>query len=97
MAKGVLKLFVTGHTSRGEKAIYNFRRLCRDVLKDEYEAEIIDVLENPQITDKEKIIATPTLLKVSPLPSRRVIGDLTNFKKVIEGLGIIIKDLAQDT
>lgn len=50
--------------------------------------EIIDVLEQPQLAEDEKILATPTLIKRLPPPLRRVIGDLSDKEKVLLGLDV---------
>lgn len=84
----LLKLYVTGSSSRGETAIANLRRICEQELDGQYELEIIDVLENPQLAEDEKILATPTLIKQLPPPLRRVIGDLSDKDKVLLGLEV---------
>jgi circadian clock protein KaiB len=91
----VLKLFVTGKTPRTQTAITNLKRICEEELKGEYKLEIIDVLENPEAAETEKILATPTLIKQLPPPLRRVIGDLTDKEKVLFGLAVAPK-LADD-
>ena len=48
--------------------------------------EIIDVLEQPEIAETHRILATPTLIKELPPPLRRVIGDLSDREKVLLGL-----------
>jgi circadian clock protein KaiB len=48
--------------------------------------QVIDVLEQPQLAEDEKILATPTLIKQLPPPLRRVIGDLSDKEKVLLGL-----------
>jgi circadian clock protein KaiB len=48
--------------------------------------QVIDVLEQPQLAEDEKILATPTLIKRLPPPLRRVIGDLSDKDKVLIGL-----------
>lgn len=88
MAQYVLKLYVTGKTPRATAAIENLRRLCSEELSDEYELQIIDVLEQPQLAEDEKILATPTLIKQLPPPLRRVIGDLSDREKVLLGLNL---------
>lgn len=88
MKKIKLKLYVTGKTSRSERAIANLHRLCDAELEGRYELSIIDVLEHPQLAENEKIIATPTLIKELPPPLRRVIGDLSDKEKVLLGLDI---------
>lgn len=88
LSKYLLKLFVTGKTPRAELAIANLRRICEEELQGRYELEIIDVVENPQLAEDEKILATPTLIKHLPLPLRRVIGDLSDKERVLLGLNV---------
>ena len=83
-------MYITGQTSRAERAIKNLRNICEVIFGDQYEIVIIDVLDNPQLAEDEKILATPTLIKESPPPPRRIIGDLSDTKKVINGLEIKI-------
>lgn len=88
MSKYLLKLYVTGNTSRAEQAIANLRRICKEDLDGQYELQIIDVLEHPQLAEDEKILATPTLIKRLPPPLRRVIGDLSDKERVLLGLDL---------
>jgi circadian clock protein KaiB len=88
LSQYILKLYVTGRTSKAEVAIANLRRICDEDLRGEYELEIIDVLEQPQAAEDDKILATPTLLKQLPPPLRRVIGDLSDKQKVLLGLEV---------
>jgi circadian clock protein KaiB len=88
LATYLLKLYVTGTSPRAEVAIANLRRICEQELGGEYELEIIDVLEHPQIAEDDKILATPTLIKQLPPPLRRVIGDLSDKAKVLLGLEV---------
>ncbi|MBK7974778.1 MAG: circadian clock protein KaiB [Deltaproteobacteria bacterium] len=92
--KVLLRLFVTGHTPRSEAAIRNLRRICEEDLKGQYELEIIDVLERPQLAEDEKILATPTLIKQLPPPLRRIIGDMSNSERVLLGLDLIARSSA---
>ena len=84
----LLKLYVTGKTPRAELAIANLRRVCEEELEGRYQLEIIDVLEQPQLAENDKILATPTLIKQLPLPLRRIIGDLSDKDKVLLGLEV---------
>jgi circadian clock protein KaiB len=79
---------VTGKTPRAELAIANLRRICEEELEGRYELQIIDVTEEPQLAEDEKILATPTLIKRLPPPLRRVIGDLSDKEKVLLGLNV---------
>jgi circadian clock protein KaiB len=88
LSKYLLRLFVTSASSRSATAIANLRRICEQELEGQYDLEIIDVLEYPDLAENEKILATPTLIKSLPLPLRRVIGDLSNTEKVLLGLEV---------
>lgn len=88
MSKFVLRLYITGQTPRSVDAITNLQRIVENELHDEYELEIIDVLENPGLAEDEKIIATPTLIKELPPPLRRIIGDLSDTDSVVLGLDL---------
>jgi circadian clock protein KaiB len=86
MEKFLLKLFITGQTSRSRRATENLRRLCEQELGGQYEMQVIDVLERPQLAEDEQILATPTVVKELPPPVRRIIGDLSDAEKVLLGL-----------
>lgn len=83
-----LKLYVTGYTVRSRQAIMQLKKLCDEQFGDVYDLEIIDILQNPQLAEDEKILATPTLIKELPLPIRRIIGDLSDTDNVLLGLDL---------
>jgi len=87
-AKYQLTLYITGQTPRSRQAIENLYHTCKAMLDGRYEITIIDVLEHPELAEEEKILATPTLIKVSPPPLRRIIGDLSDTEKVFIGLDL---------
>jgi circadian clock protein KaiB len=39
---------------------------------------VIDVYQQPELTRENQIVATPTLVKYSPQPVRRFIGNLSS-------------------
>jgi circadian clock protein KaiB len=43
-------------------------------------------VKDPEAAERDKILATPTLIKQLPPPLRRVIGDLSDKDKVLLGL-----------
>ena len=83
-----LKLYVTGRTARSAKAIATLRRICEEELDGRIQPVVIDVLEQPQLAEDQKILATPTLIKELPAPLRRIIGDLSDTEKVLLGLDL---------
>lgn len=84
-----LKLFVTGLTARSQTAITNLKTLCEEEFGSDYRLEIIDVLEHPDLAEREKILATPSLIRTLPPPIRRLIGDLTDKEKVLHSLDVV--------
>ena len=88
MDKYLLKLYITGRTPRTENAISMLRKICDEELQGRYNLTVIDVLQQPQLAENEKILATPTLIKELPEPLRRLIGDLSDKEKVLLGLDL---------
>lgn len=84
----VLRLFITGILPNSARAVINIKAICEKYLKDRYELEIIDIYQQPQLALTEEIIAVPVLIKKSPLPEKRMIGDLSDVEKVLKGLGL---------
>ena len=95
--KCILRLYITGCSLASQHAVMNLRLLCQEELHDMCEYEIIDVLENPEIAEQEKILATPTLVKRFPAPVRKVIGDLSQREKVLFGLGLDLRKTGRIT
>jgi circadian clock protein KaiB len=84
----VLRLYVTGLTTRSTQAINSIKDICEEELKGRYELEVIDLAKQPELAKDENIIAAPTLIKKLPLPLRRLIGDLSNKERVLLGLDL---------
>jgi circadian clock protein KaiB len=84
----ILKLFISGASPNSTRAINNLRAICETYIKANYELEIIDVYQDSALAAQEQIIALPLLIKKFPLPQRKLIGDMSNIKKVLSGLGL---------
>ena len=82
------RLYVIGNTPSSKKAITKLESFLEDEFKGLYCLEIINLLENPQLADRDDIFATPTLVKTLPAPSKRILGDMANKEKVLAGLGL---------
>jgi len=87
-AEYVLRLYVSGSTLKSALAVGNIKRICEQHLKNRYDLEVIDVYQQPNLARDEQIVAVPTLIKRLPLPLRRLIGDLSNLKRVLFGLDL---------
>ncbi|HEX2778085.1 MAG TPA: circadian clock KaiB family protein [Gemmatimonadaceae bacterium] len=82
-----LTLYVAGDTPRSRQAMANLERICADLLGGQARCATVDVLDNPEVADVERILTTPTLIRESPTPRRRVTGDLSDPQRVLAALG----------
>lgn len=85
----ILRLYVTGMTSRSSRAVASLRAICDEYLEGRYDLEVIDIYQHPVLTKGDQIIAAPTLIKQLPLPMRRIIGDMSDRARVLVGLDLI--------
>lgn len=82
----VLRLYVAGTSPRSLRAIQNARELGEEVLGGRYQLEVVDLFQQPGRARDDQILAVPTLVKHHPVPRRRVIGDLSDRRRVVDGL-----------
>ena len=85
----VLRLFIAGASVNSRHAVANLTELCEVHIGGRYSLDIIDIHQQKEVAELEQIIALPLLIKSLPLPERRLIGDMSDTKKVLKGLGII--------
>jgi circadian clock protein KaiB len=90
-----LRLFVTGRTPQSQRAVENLWQICEETIPGRYQIEVIDVLERPQMAEEDKILATPTLVRRTPRPQRKIIGDLSDRERVIHALDLTTEASAQ--
>ena len=76
--KYFLRLYVAGASIRSRQALRRVYQLCKSEVPGNYELEIIDGYQQPQLARENQIVVTPTLVKEFPLPVRRFIGNLLN-------------------
>lgn len=82
------RLYVCGQTGRSRRAIAVLRQLCDEKLAGRSELEVIDVLAEPGRADEDRVLATPTLIKLVPPPIQRVVGDLSDSSGLREALDL---------
>jgi circadian clock protein KaiB len=82
-----LRLYIAGDSPRSQHAILSLRRLDGTSLAGRYRLEVVDVLQEPAKAEEDHVIATPTLLRISPSPRRRILGDLTELDQLVRALG----------
>lgn len=85
-----LKLYITiRETRKSIELLNNIMLVFEKELAEPYTLEVIDILDHPQKAIDDGIFATPTLVRVEPLPVKRIIGDLIERRMVLEKLGIL--------
>jgi circadian clock protein KaiB len=82
-----LRLYVTMGTPSSSRAIANTRRLCEQHLSGRYRLDVFNIADHIERATADEVIASPTLVRASPLPMRRFIGDLSNGRSIAGALG----------
>ena len=79
---------MAGLTPSCARAFANLKKICDSHLAGKYRIEVVDLLENPGLSEGDQILAIPTLVRKLPEPVKKIIGDLSNSEKVLVGLDI---------
>lgn len=84
MITHIFRLYVAGGSSNSLRAIENLTTVCEKTLAPEqFDIDVVDVLEHPGAAEQEGIVATPTLVRQLPSPQLRIVGDLRDHQDVI--------------
>jgi circadian clock protein KaiB len=83
-----LRLYVIGASRSSLQAVANLKQFCHLYLHGNYELEVIDLYQQPELAGQEQLIVAPTLVKTSPPPTRRLIGTLSNSQEVMRLLDV---------
>src|ERR1700743_2433056 len=84
-----LRLFVAGTSPVSVRAINNLQAVLKDKLEGHYELEIVDVHQQPELTENENITAVPMLVKTEPVPKRLLIGDMSETNRIMRAFNLL--------
>lgn len=84
----ILRLYVTGSTPRAKNAVMKVKSFCEEHLKDRYQLDVIDIYQQPSQAKEEQIIAAPTLVKKTPRPLKKLVGDFSSADRVMVALNL---------
>jgi circadian clock protein KaiB len=87
-AKFKFRLYVAGDAQNSLDAIANLTAICGRYLPGLYDIEVMDVFLEPARALTDGIFMTPTLVKLAPAPTRRIIGNLSRTDLVLQALGL---------
>src|ERR1700690_4543293 len=77
------RLYVADDTMNSAQATANLQVLCKTHLPGRHEIEIVDVFKEPQRAILEGIRMTPPLLRLGPLPIRKIVGTLIDTHRIL--------------
>ena len=78
-----MRLYIAGNAPNSLRAIANAKAICDEHFASAHEIEIVDLFRYPRRGLEDQILVTPTLLKLLPLPAKRLIGDLSDTNQVL--------------
>jgi circadian clock protein KaiB len=84
----LLRLYVAGDSANSVMAKSNLLAALAHLARDAFKLELVDVLREPARALAEGVLVTPTLVKVSPVPERRIIGNLRDREALVIRLEI---------
>jgi circadian clock protein KaiB len=84
----LLRSYVAGETPTSLAAIRNLRQICANNLGGRFKITVVDLRKNPTLARDHQIVALPTLVRRSPPPLRRMVGDLSDVERVLVSLDI---------
>jgi circadian clock protein KaiB len=87
-ARYVLRLYVAGTRSASLRAVANIKRICDRHLSGRYRLDVVDLYQQPARAKEDDVVAAPTLVRTEPGPVCRIVGDLSDERRVLAGLGI---------
>jgi circadian clock protein KaiB len=82
------RLYVARGALNSAQAIANLGAICRAHLPGRHQIEVVDVFREPKRALTDGIFMTPTLVRVAPLPVRRIVGTLSQTQPVLRVLGL---------
>jgi circadian clock protein KaiB len=91
MNRGVryrFRLYVAGDAQNSTQAVANLTALCRAHLPGRHDIEIVDVFREPKRALAEGVFMTPTLVKLAPSPTQRIVGSLSQTQTLLHAFGL---------
>jgi len=82
------RLYVAGDSPNSAQAVTNLKALCHEHLPERHEIEIVDVMREPKRALTDAVSLTPMLVKLSPAPIRKIVGNLGHREPVLQSLGL---------
>ena len=91
MSRGIqfkFRLYIAGDAQNSTQAVANLTALCREHLPGRHHIEVVDVFREPKRAQADGIFLTPTLIKLAPSPTQRIVGSLSQTLPLMQALGL---------
>ena len=82
------RLYVAGDAQNSAQARANLSALCKAHLPNRHYIEVVDVFREPRRALADGVFMTPTLVRLAPVPVRRIVGTLSRTETVLQALGL---------
>ena len=82
------RLYIAENSQNSRQAVSNLNAICAEHLQDQHEIEVIDVFKQPMRALADAVYLTPTLIKIGPAPTQRIVGNLCQRQTVLNALGL---------
>ena len=83
------RVFVAGTSWRSQRVVQALHDLCAAHGVTDYEVEVVDLVEHPELAEQHSVLALPMVMRVAPGPPVRVIGDLRETEVAADALGLV--------
>jgi circadian clock protein KaiB len=87
-AEYAFTLFVSGASESSARAIEHIREICDGHLPGCHDLRVVDLHQQPALAGRYHVLATPTLIRDRPLPSRIVVGDMSDHRRILAALEV---------
>ena len=77
-----LTLYVAGDTPQSRQAINNLDQVIESLQLTGHSVNVVDLYKEPELAMEKDVLAIPTVIRESPQPVFRIIGDLSDTERV---------------
>ena len=84
----VFRLFVSGNSVATKRTLENLHEILEKSLSHPYTLKVIDIFKHPEQAEADQITASPTLIRVWPLPVRRIVGEFDDLEMILKLLEV---------
>lgn len=92
MSKIIFRIYIAGPPARNAPAINSFKEVCeQELVQGSFDIQVFNILKDPLVAEKNKILAVPTIIKERPDPEKRVIGDTREPVNALRALKFLME------